>query len=74
MVERWKELRDVKGHHARLEFFGPPSSDEMGEENPSIPSGTLGDTSELIRLEGAMCTPSNCIRWESIFPLACPTC
>ena len=57
MVERWKELCNVKGHYTHLKFLSPPSPDKVSEEYTRVLSGTLGYASKLVRLEGTMLYP-----------------
>ena len=54
MVQRGKELRDVKGDNACLQTLSPPGPNQVGKEDARILSGTLGDAPELVRLEGTV--------------------
>ena len=54
MVQQWKELRDVKSHHASLETLCPPSLNDMSEEETSILGRPLPDTTKLVRIEHAV--------------------
>jgi hypothetical protein len=51
MVHGRKELSEVKGDNASLEFGTPSSPDNVGKEATSIFSGVLTNPSELVGME-----------------------
>jgi hypothetical protein len=55
MVDRWKELSDVKCDNACSESFGASRMYKMGQVYSSILSGPLGDASKLVRMEDVVC-------------------
>jgi len=51
MVDRWEELRNVKGHHTCLETLGPSGSHQMCQDHPCILGRVLSHTSNLVQVE-----------------------
>jgi len=54
VVERRKELSDIKGKNARVALSEPVSPNKMGEVYSHIYCRSLPDTSELVRVEEAV--------------------
>ena len=48
MIQRRKELCNVKSHHTGLETFGPARANQVGEKESSILNRPLKDTAELV--------------------------
>jgi len=54
VVERRKELSNIKGKNARIALSEPASPNKMGEVYSRIYCGSLLDTPELVRVEEAI--------------------
>jgi len=52
VIQRRKELSNVKSHHTGLEIFGPARVDQVDE--PSVLGRSLRDTTKLVRMKNTM--------------------
>jgi len=54
MIERRKELCNVKCNNTGLEAFGPARVNQISEKEASIFSGPLSNTTKLVRIKDPM--------------------
>jgi len=63
VIERRKELCNVKGHHTSLKALGPARANQVSKEESSIFSRPLSNATELVGMED---TVLDSIKLESL--------